>query len=266
MECDTDMCLVTVKWPETFNHFLEKFSKKLEPVSYECSRLASVLFLGDILADIEKQSEESKLQSQQKQQEKQQQQQEQEQNRPSKQSINPSNGINEKSTMNGITNHNNLTTSSQPQKSVRFTNDPSPNHNHSPIPMPPPMMDAPRSPTPSNKLLQPHHQPLKIEVDNVDNLQVPGDRTFLHSPSADILASNGARSPLIRTPSPGGTLNGSSNHIGGQKSPTIVLNRMANGGWVPSPRNADASEGVPVYSPTDENEDWNFQSYHLDYK
>lgn len=189
------------------------------------------------------------------------------QNRPSKQSINPSNGT---TTVEQET--NNSTSESQQQqhnqhqmKSVRFTqqNDDELDHHHhhqtkepSRSPIPPPLPPPPS--TTNDKLLQaPHHQPLQIVV---DTLQVPGDRSFLHSPSRDILAgNNGPITPVLRTPTP------SPRGDFGQKSPT-VLTRTVTGGWIPSPKLTDASEGVPVFSLNDDNEDWNFQSYHLDYK
>lgn len=229
---------------------------------FACHHCESVLFLGEILADIEKQSTDTSSSAAQ--------------NRASKQSINPSNGSDgttSSTSATTTTNSNNSTLQSnhrpmqqhhnQPQhKSVRFINSEEQNE----FTM---NGNGNKSPIPSNKLLQPHHhQPLQIIV---DTLQVPGDRSFLHSPSPNIL--DGPKSPAIRTPSPGApgkhqvranaSLNGSAPKS--PKSPPIVLTKSVSG-WTPSPRNADASEGVPVYSVNDDNEDWNFQSYHLDYK
>lgn len=90
---------------------------------------------------------------------------------------------------------------------------------------------------------------------------MPGDRSFLHSPSRDIMTGgdgSGAVTPVLRTPSPRGDY--------GQKSPTVLTRSTTGTGWVASPKVTDASEGVPLFSINDDNEDWNFQSYHLDYK
>ncbi|ODM89592.1 Paxillin, partial [Orchesella cincta] len=168
----------------------------------------------EILADIEKQSADASAAASSSSQ----------LNRPSKQSIN-SNGAN--STTQSL--------QQQQQKSVRFTSNNSTSSSSG--------MAVDSSSIPPNKLLQPHHhQPLHISV---DMLQLPVDRSFLHSPDPDILAQN---TSILRTPSPG------------PKSP-MVLNRSSS----TSVAAAD-STAVPVFSINDDNEDWNFQSYHLDYK
>lgn len=173
---------------------------------------------------------------------------------PSKQSINISNGPT----------HNDTNSNG---KSVRFTKPVSPPKDQMP-PIPPPPPPTIRTPTPPNinghGLGLPngknshgnHNTPLQIQV---DTLHVPGDRSFLHSPSGDILAGNadGPVTPMMRTPSPRADY--------GLKSPT-VLQKVITGGWVPTEKHADASEACPVFSANDNSDDARFQSYHLDYK